>query len=206
MPLETSNANLNFLSAETEDAHGNSNLSLTDFTWDDDVFGPEWLNSSDFTVDLGEEHNLGSGVESTSISAGLQTAFDTMILPERSFHQSSSVPMSLDHRDPSSLLERRKFSEPELELNSDLALHILRSYPYMIANQGSVPPFIHPEYQRLSEGDTERLSPLSAALKLSTMLLHGQRTNKSLTWGLIRMEQERLLNEVRKMRASNSGI
>ncbi|KAF3765749.1 hypothetical protein M406DRAFT_239708, partial [Cryphonectria parasitica EP155] len=46
-----------------------------------------------------------------------------------------------------SLFERRKFSEPEIELTADLALHILRSYPYTMVNRDSVPPFIHPKYQ-----------------------------------------------------------
>jgi hypothetical protein len=104
--------------------------------------------------------------------------------------------MALEYRSSSSLFQKRDFPETELGLASDLALHILRSYPYMIASQGSVPPFIHPQYQSLDEGNTTRPSPLYASLNLVKMLLHDRRVNKSLTWGLIRIEQERLLKEV----------
>lgn len=184
-------------SVETEETSRYSNLSLTTFTWENDIFRPEWSYVSDLTTDLGEGYPLGSHVDASSISGELQSASNTITLSEQSLQASSSIPVSLAYRDPSSLFERRKFSEPELELTSDLALHILRSYPYMIANRGSVPPFIHPRYQYLSESETARPSSLDAALKLAKMLLHGRRMNKSLIWGLIRIEQERLLNEVR---------
>ena len=119
-----------------------------------------------------------------------------MTLRNQNFQPQSSIPGSLDYRDSPSLFERRRFSEPELELTGDLALHILRSYPHMMANQDSVPPFIHPKYQDLFGSDTTRPSPLFAALKLAKMLLHGKRMNKNLIWGLIRTEQERLFQEV----------
>ncbi|KAF2097853.1 hypothetical protein NA57DRAFT_57031 [Rhizodiscina lignyota] len=182
-------------SAEAEETSRNRNLSLTNFTWENDILSPEWLYMSDLTTDLGGGYSLGSHVNASSISGELQSASNIITPSEQSFQASSSIPVSLAYRDPSSLFERRKFSEPELELTSDLALHILRSYPYMVANRGCVPPFIHPKYQYLSESDTTRLSPLDAALNLAKMLLHGRRTNKSLIWGLIRVEQERLLNE-----------
>jgi len=95
------------------------------------------------------------------------------------------------------MLERRNFSEPELDLTGDLTLHILRSYLYVMADRDSVPPFIHPKYQNLMEMGTSRPSPLYAAMKLAKMLFLGRRMNKTLIWRLIRMEQERLLNDVR---------
>lgn len=150
---------------------------------------------SDLTTDFGEGNPLGSHVNASSINSEVRSASNIITLSEQSLQSSFSIPVSLSYRDPSSLFERRKFSEPELELIGDLALHILRSYPYMMANQGSVPPFIHPKYQYLSESDTARPNSLNAALKLAKMLLHGRRMNKSLIWGLIRIEQERLLNE-----------
>ena len=42
-------------------------------------------------------------------------------------------------------------------------------------------------------------SPLDATWKLVKMLLRSQRTSKNLIWRLIRVEQERLVNEVRTL-------
>jgi hypothetical protein len=201
IPAQSSNGlrrGFSSLPLENEETCRSNNSPLTDFTWDHQIFGPDSPYVSDLTTDFGEGNPLGSYIDSTSTRSEARSASNIITLSEHSSQSSSfSIPVSLSYRDPSSLFERRKFSEPELELTGDLALHILRSYPYMMVNQGSVPPFIHPKYQYLSEIDTARPNPLDAALKLAKMLLHGRRMNKSLIWGLIRIEQERLLNEVR---------
>jgi hypothetical protein len=184
-------------SVETDETDRNNNPSFTSFTWDNQTFGPECSYVSDLMTDFGEGNPLPSLVDASSTRIDIQSASKVITLSDQSPHSSFSIPVSLSYRDHSSLFERRKFSEPELELTGDLALHILRSYPYMMANQGSVPPFIHPKYQYLSESDAARPNPLDAALNLAKMLLHGRRMNKSLIWGLIRIEQERMLNEVR---------
>ncbi|CAJ2505222.1 Uu.00g126160.m01.CDS01 [Anthostomella pinea] len=180
---------------ETEETTTSSNLPLTAFTWGDDAFTPDWSYMSDLALDLGGGDPLDSQVHASSTGSEPQSALDNTTFSEQPFQLPFGVPVSLGYRDPSSLFERRRFSEPELELTGELALHILRSYPYMMASPGSVPPFIHSHYQCLSEGDTGRPSPLNAALTLAKTLLQGRRMNKSLIWGLIRIEQERLLNE-----------
>ncbi|KAH8649293.1 hypothetical protein BX600DRAFT_517669 [Xylariales sp. PMI_506] len=179
---------------ETEGGSTNSSSTFTFPLWGNDVLEIEH-NDSDFLIDLSGGYPLESQVVTSSNSNEPLPVYNTITLSEQFFKPSSSIPVSPSYRDPSSLFERRKFSEPDLELTGDLALHILRSYPYMLANQSAVPPFIHPKYQDLSESDAARPSPLHTALKLAKMLLHGQRMNKSLIWGLIRIEQERLLND-----------
>ena len=109
----------------------------------------------------------------------------------------TSLLTSLPYRDPSTMFQRRQFFEPDLELTIDLAMYILRSYLHVIANQYSVPPFIHPKYQIWMEAETHRPSPLYAAIKLAKMPFLGRGTNRTLIWSLIRMEQARLLHEVR---------
>ncbi|ROW13655.1 hypothetical protein VPNG_04586 [Cytospora leucostoma] len=183
------------LSVEPEGLPTNSNLALAAFTWENDIFRPEWSHLSDLTTGSAEGIPVGPYFEASSISGALQYSSNINTPPGQSIRPSSPTPISLAYRDPSSLFERRKFSEPEVELTADLALHILRSYPYMMVNRDSVPPFIHPKYQCLSEDDEANPSPLDAALNLSKTMLHGRRMNKSLIWGLIRIEQERLLNE-----------
>lgn len=188
---------LSSLSVEPEEILLNSNLSSAEFAWKSDNFIPDWSHLSNLTTGLAEEDPLGPYVNASSTSGALQYSSNIDTLPGQSVRPSPLTLASLDFRDSSLLFERRKFSEPELELTADLALHILRSYPHMMINQDSVPPFIHPKYQYLSEDKNTNPSPLDAALKLSKTMLQGRRMNKSLIWGLIRIEQERLLNEVR---------
>jgi hypothetical protein len=183
-------------SVEAEEAYRDFNSFLTNLTSENDMFTPEGPYVPDLEPDFGEGYSLGSHIDASSLSVDLQSSSNVTSLSEQLLHPSSSIPASLAYRDPSSLFERRKFSEPGLELTGDLALHILHSYPYMIANQDSVPPFIHPRYHYLAENDTTSPSPLNAALKLAKTLLQGRRMNKSLIWGLVRIEQERLLIEV----------
>lgn len=183
-------------SVEVEDTCRGINSSITNFTSENDIFRPGWPYVPEIVTGFGEGYPLGSYVDASSISGEFQSASNIIAISEQLLQPSSSIPASLAYQDPSPLFERRKFSEPELELTGDLALHILRSYPYMMANRDSVPPFIHPKYEYLSEDNTTNPSPLNAALKLAKMLLQGRRMNKSLIWGLIRIEQERLLTEV----------
>ncbi|KXJ85731.1 hypothetical protein Micbo1qcDRAFT_209783 [Microdochium bolleyi] len=128
-----------------------------------------------------------------------------------------ALPISLDFEKAASassycsLFERRTFRHPVVGASSDIALHILRSYPHMLASADgdgdggkTTPPFIHPRYRDLADHDATRSSPLSVALGFSKMALHhgsgqGQDgVNRSLIWRLIRMEQDRLLTEHRK--------
>ncbi|PVH98671.1 hypothetical protein DM02DRAFT_615606 [Periconia macrospinosa] len=188
---------LNGPSVRTEETNWNSTLSFEIFNWERNLFDPEWSSASDLTTSLAEGYALESPIDTSPSHSELHTASTTLTIPQQLIQAPSSIPASLAFQDPSSLFERRKFSEQDLELTSDLALHILRSYPYMIASQDSVPPFIHPKYRILSEHETKRPSSLDAALKFAKMLLHSRRVNGSLVWGLIRMEQERIFSEYR---------
>ena len=176
---------------------GNSQLSHTPLTWDNEVFGARFLDTLDVTTPLNGDYHLGVTIEAPHASPEAQHVSDYLTASSRPRQPSPSNLASLSYQDPSSMLERRNFSEPELDLTGDLTLHILRSYLYVMADRDSVPPFIHPKYQNLMEMGTSRPSPLYAAMKLAKMLFLGRRMNKTLIWRLIRMEQERLLNDVR---------
>ncbi|KAF2430629.1 hypothetical protein EJ08DRAFT_214190 [Tothia fuscella] len=148
--------------------YSNSTSIFPNGVWRD-VLDPEWSHVSDLATTSGEGQPYGLLLETSSIDYDFQNTFSATSQSLR------TIPPSPAYRDPPSLFERRRYSEPELELTREHALHILRSYPYMIANQSSVPSFIHPEYQSLSENDTAQPSPLAAALSLAKMLLHGRR-------------------------------
>jgi len=176
---------------------GNDQLPPTASTWDNEA---SWIPVPD-VLDLltlpDGEHHLVVHTEDSTVSDETQGVPDHTTGSRHLRQPSPSIPVSLSYKDPSSTLERRHFSQMELEATGDLALHILRSYLYMMADGDSPPPFIHTMYQDLIPVGTSRPSSLSAATNLAKMLVLGRGVNKALIWRLIRMEQERLLNDVR---------
>ncbi|KAM5375402.1 hypothetical protein ACJZ2D_005963 [Fusarium nematophilum] len=174
---------------------GDSQLPTSTPTWDNEVVETGFPDMLDLMTPLSGDYQLVMEVEAANSSGEAQGASDYITTSGRAQEPQASIPASLLYHDPSSMLERRKFSKPELELTGDLALYTLRSYLYAIADRDSIPPFIHPKYRDLMELGTSRPSPLYAAIKLAKMLFLGRGMNKTLIWSLIRMEQERLLND-----------
>ncbi|TPX17041.1 uncharacterized protein E0L32_012298 [Thyridium curvatum] len=162
--------------------------------WDGEASPTGFIDMFDLLTnpDMGIDIDIGNVPDKILATSDHTTASGHLQQP------SFSLPASLSYKDPSSLLQRREFSQVDLQLTSDLALHILSSYLYTMADQGSPPPFIHPSYQYLKEIDTDRPSPLSAAMNLAKMLFIGHGTNKTLIWKLIQTEQERLLYDYSK--------
>jgi hypothetical protein len=75
---------------------------------------------------------------------------------------STLILMSLGFRDTSSswsLFERSTFSDPGFAVSYDMALHILRSYSYMLAGEDNVPPFVHLQYKAPRVSNSTRPSP-----------------------------------------------
>ena len=168
------------------------NSLLIDADWPDTTFA----DVSDLSADPAWDEFLleNSPLNPPSVQSSAYFKGQYLVRPAQ---VSASIPLSIQYQDPSLLFERRKFTAPELKLTGEHAFHILRTYPYMLARQDILPPFIHPSYRQLFGDDTTRPSPLAAALTLAKMLLSGQSASRDLTWGLIRTEQERLLHEVR---------
>lgn len=182
------------LAATIDTISGESQLSPFTPTWDNGLGENEFLNVLDLMEPLSEDYHINMDVEATTLCGENQSAYITA--SGRSEEPQTPIPASLTHNDPASILERRRFTKPELELTGDLALHTLRSFLYVMADRDSIPPFIHPKYRDWMELDTNRPSPLYAAIKLAKMLFLDRGMNKTLVWSLIRMEQERLLNDV----------
>ncbi|KAK4241528.1 hypothetical protein C8A03DRAFT_41018 [Achaetomium macrosporum] len=151
---------------------------------------------------LDGETILGSGVASSTALDGVRSTPRIAVTSLPSRMPPFSLSALLSYRAPSTMLERREFtpSDSELNLTSTLAMRILRSYPFMLPDKAQVPPFIHPKYRDLVDGDTTsmRPHPLDSAMRLSKMLLEYRRSDRSFVWRLISMEQERLLYEHQK--------
>jgi hypothetical protein len=76
---------------------------------------------------------------------------------------------------------------------ASLMLRILTSYPLMLRNPESPPPFIHPSYL---DHENKSMESLTTCASLMQMLSSGGQGSKSLLWKNVKLECERLHAQV----------
>lgn len=108
---------------------------------------------------------------------------------------SLSIPLSLPYN-PRSLIHR-----PEIKAGTqriaNLMFHTLKSYPQMMLRPDALPPFIHPAWVSDGVFDTDHMESLNNCISLVYMVNSRVRGSQKLFWRNVRMECERLLEEVR---------
>lgn len=94
-----------------------------------------------------------------------------------------------------SLIQRPKMKTGAQRI-ANLILHTLKSYPLMMLRHKTLPPFIHP---RLISSDVENnhMEPLTNCISLVHMISSGVQGSRKLFWKNVRLECERLCEEVR---------
>lgn len=77
----------------------------------------------------------------------------------------------------------------------NLILHTLKSYPLMMLRRNALPPFIHP---RLISSNVENnyMEPLTNCISLMHMISSGVQGSRKLFWKNVRLECERLREDV----------
>lgn len=78
---------------------------------------------------------------------------------------------------------------------TNLILHTLKSYPLMMLRDNILPPFIHPRFTS-HESENNNMEPLTNCIALMHMISSGIQGSRKLFWKNVRMECERILNEV----------
>ena len=100
---------------------------------------------------------------------------------------------------PSSTALRTLILRPKLKTGAqriaNLILSTLKSYPLMMLRHNTLPPFIHP---RLISSNVENnhMEPLTNCISLMQMISSGVQGSRKLFWKNVRMECERLHEEV----------
>lgn len=94
-----------------------------------------------------------------------------------------------------SLIQRPKVKTGAQRI-ANLILHTLKSYPLMMLRHNTLPPFIHP---RLISSDVENnhMEPITTCISLVHMISSGVQGSRKLFWKNVRLECERLCEEVR---------
>ena len=93
-----------------------------------------------------------------------------------------------------SLIQRPKLRAGAQRI-ANLILRTLKSYPLMMLRHNTLPPFIHP---RLISSDAENnyMEPLTNCISLVHMISSGIQGSRKLFWKNVRLECERLCEEV----------
>jgi hypothetical protein len=76
-----------------------------------------------------------------------------------------------------------------------LILHTLKSYPLMMLRHNTLPPFIHP-YPIFFDVENSHMEPLRNCISLVHMISSRVQGSRKLFWRNVRLECERLLEEV----------
>lgn len=90
---------------------------------------------------------------------------------------------------------RRPRTQTAAQRVSNLISHTLQSYPLMLLRSKTLPPFIHPS-MITSDDENVHMESLTNCLSLIHMISTGIQTSRKLFWKNVRMECERLSEEV----------
>jgi len=93
------------------------------------------------------------------------------------------------------LIVHRPKMKTGAQIIANLILHTLKSYPLMMLRHNNLPPFIHP---CLISPDVEdnHMEPLTNCISLVHMISSGVQGSRKLFWKNVRLECERLCEEV----------
>lgn len=164
--------------------------------------GGDYLHLDDPSIGPNDEDPLNpqAGANESHLSTGLPSlihrsppSIDIRVPAEQDMSSLSvSIPMT-----PGAVrsMIRRPRTQTAAQRVSNLISHTLKSYPLMLLRSNTLPPFIHPS-MITSENENAHMEPLTNCLSLVHMISTGIQTSRKLFWKNVRMECERLSEEV----------
>lgn len=150
------------------------------------------INFADFLL----SSQINDGISTPSIPMMDWSSVGSQNLSSHSNNQLSiSIPLSLPTY-TRTLIQRPKV-KAETQRIANLMFHTLKSYPQMMLRSDALPPFIHPAWVSESLFDNDHMEPLNNCISLVHMVNSHVRGSRKLFWLNVRMECERLCEEVR---------
>jgi hypothetical protein len=149
-----------------------------------DFWNPQ-MNDDYFQYPLsGSSSSVRHSTPSANSTVQVQQAISSPIV------SISALPTS----NPRSLIRRPKMKTGAQRI-ANLILHTLKSYPLMMIRHNNLPPFIHPSLIS-SNVENNDIEPLTNCICLVHMISGGAQGSRKLFWKNVRMECERLCEEV----------
>jgi hypothetical protein len=106
------------------------------------------------------------------------------------------IPQQISTRNQLRAFQCRKFANPAQIHSATILSRLISSYPTMMLRRETFPPFIHPQCVPVNEIDPPLLRPLAKCMELARAFKYRTLENSEMIWKEIRVEHERLCNEV----------
>jgi hypothetical protein len=182
-PMETSLVRVDAVNQYALDTQSDSqpNFDFNIFSaseLEDSLMEFETLEPSASQFDL---TNLGSGI--------------LPIIPTENNYLRPASPISLQWKPPK-VLGQRSLETPQAQMATMMLAQIIASFPYMMTNKKTFPPFIHPRSSEDSRGGNELPEILKDCMGLAHMFHTKKKESNKMFWRSVRMEQEKLYAQV----------
>jgi Fungal Zn(2)-Cys(6) binuclear cluster domain len=192
--------------------HTGQESEQNDFGFDGGLVMPD-LNSTNLPGDLFDwnDSNLGyvDFLNLQTIDGNTQhpSTISSSWAPHLSFSSGSTIPLeqaisSLNpsiFQSPATYMVRKILQRPKVNVErqgtANLMLSTLKSYPLMMLRYNTLPPFIHPRL--LSSDFGSDMEPLTNCISLVHMISSKVYGSRKLFWKMVRLECERVCQEVR---------
>jgi hypothetical protein len=197
--LETPSTSINTFRDALQVTNDDTNLASLEglqFDWNNlDIDLDAFLLPQDNSMDVFSTPRQKSPYPSSiSLAPACPLPLPRQVMP------SSAIPVSPTNS-PRSLVRKRN-ARPGAPRAANMVLHTMKSYSVMMLQQNNLPPFIHP--QMFSFNDDKDMEPLYNCISLMHMIGRRLPGCRALFWRSVRMECERMQNNVSKPGASRS--
>ena len=176
-----------------------ANLDAEHFDWNDPgIDFAEFLNPepNDETVQY-----PSSGPPSL-ISHSIPSTDQTVLVQQATSSSNVSIP-TVPSYTIRSLVHRPRVNTVTQRI-ANLILRTLKSYPLMMLRHNALPPFIHPKFIS-SDFKNNQMEPLTNCISLVHMISHGIQGSRKLFWKNVRLECERLCEQVGRICDGSKG-
>ena len=127
-----------------------------------------------------------------------QKAWEPSLRPRANLRHSICMPNYTIPQTPTwnvrSLVHRPRL-ETRVQRTAGLIIHTLKSYPRMMLQHNSLPPFIHQHVLGSNSGDDDQ-EPLTNCINLVHMISSGYQGSRKLFWKNVRLECEQIMEQV----------
>ena len=188
VPSTNGDINLDNATVTTHPEFGNFGGKALESDYPYDDFVDFWnLHTNDETaryLSSGSSSLVHHSIPSTEQTAPVEQAISSA---------TASIPAALTYT-VRSLIQRPNI-KTEAQRTANLILHSLKSYPLMMLRHNTLPPFIHPR-SISSDVENTHMEPLTNCISLVHMIGSGVQGSRKLFWRNVRLECERLCEEV----------
>ncbi|EAQ91191.1 predicted protein [Chaetomium globosum CBS 148.51] len=162
------------------------------FDWNNPIF--DFVDPTSSWQTKGDMVQFSPPLTRTPVHEATPSALQNFLRQQTFLSSYMSIP-----RQPHDILgslAHRPTMGPKTKRTATLILQTLKSYPLILLQQDSLPPFIHPRMMVSAGAESDSMEPLNNCISLLHMTRAGVPGNRKLFWRNVRMECERFYQEL----------